>query len=283
MRAPTASTTEMARGPGRSKGDLTSEDRRIWARVSGSVTPPKTRKAARVTPGAVIPEEPVSVQAAAPVELKPVMPVVVKQVVAKPVVEKSGVKRGRAFSKAVEAAPPVTPASMTHPMAAALAAIKPKLAFAKPASAKPAPAKPAPRTTPAKAAVAKPVAPQPTAAKPSAASAPSRSRPEVLEPRRHRRLSRERDPIEGRIDLHGFGRFEAEDQLRAFLISAQARGQRAVLVITGQGRRGGGVIRASVHEWLQASALRGVVSGFAVSHARHGGDGAIYVTLKRRD
>jgi len=288
MRAPTASTTEMARGPGRSKGDLTSEDRRIWARVSGSVTPPKTRKAARVTPGAVIPEEPVSVQAAAPVAAKPVTPVVVKPVVAKPVVAKpvvakSGAKRGRAFSKAVEAAPPVTPASTTHPMAAALAAIKPKLAFAKPASAKPAPAKPASKTTPAKAAVAKPVAPQPTAAKPVVPVAPSRSRPEVLEPRRHRRLSRERDPIEGRIDLHGFGRFEAEDQLRAFLISAQARGQRAVLVITGQGRRGGGVIRASVHEWLQASALRGVVSGFAVSHARHGGDGAIYVTLKRRD
>jgi DNA-nicking Smr family endonuclease len=48
--------------------------------------------------------------------------------------------------------------------------------------------------------------------------------PEELEPRRQRRLSRERDPIEDRIDLHGFGRFEAEDQLRAFLAGCQARG-----------------------------------------------------------
>jgi DNA-nicking Smr family endonuclease len=109
-----------------------------------------------------------------------------------------------------------------------------------------------------------------------------RAVPEELEPRRQRRLSRERDPIEASIDLHGFGRFEAEDQLRAFLMSCQARGLRAVLVVTGQGRRGGGIIRASVHEWLQGHALRGVVSGFAMAHRRHGGDGAIYVTLKRR-
>ena len=106
--------------------------------------------------------------------------------------------------------------------------------------------------------------------------------PEAREPRRLRRLSRERDPIEARIDLHGFGRFEAEDQLRGFLISCQMRGLRSVLVITGQGRRGGGVIRSSVHDWLTGPHLRGVVSGFASAHQRHGGDGALYVTLKPR-
>jgi DNA-nicking Smr family endonuclease len=122
----------------------------------------------------------------------------------------------------------------------------------------------------------------PSAGAPTPALPTPRSAPEELEPRRQRRLSRERDPIEASIDLHGFGRFEAEDQLRAFLTSSQSRGLRAVLVVTGQGRRGGGVIRASIHEWLQGHALRGVVSGFAMAHRRHGGDGAIYVTLKRR-
>jgi DNA-nicking Smr family endonuclease len=115
-------------------------------------------------------------------------------------------------------------------------------------------------------------------------SSPSRPRgqPEELEPRRQRRLSRERDPIEAKIDLHGFGRFQAQDALTAFLIGAQTRGYRAVLVVTGQGRRGGtGVIRASVHEWLQAPALRGVVSGFAPAARHHGGDGALYVTIRR--
>jgi DNA-nicking Smr family endonuclease len=54
-------------------------------------------------------------------------------------------------------------------------------------------------------------------------------------------------------------------------------------VITGQGRRGGtGVIRASVHEWLQSPGLRGVVSGFASAARHHGGDGALYVTLRRK-
>jgi DNA-nicking Smr family endonuclease len=186
---------------------LTPEDRRIWARVSGSVTPPKTRKAPRVTPGAILPEDP---------------------------------------------APPVVLRAAPKPPGPA----KPKVSTRIRAAA------PAPIRSPV--------------------PAPPRGVPEELEPRRQRRLSRERDPIEASIDLHGFGRFEAEDQLRAFLATSQARGLRAVLVVTGQGRRGGGVIHASIHEWLQGHALRGVVSGFAMAHRRHGGDGAIYVTLKKR-
>ena len=65
-------------------------------------------------------------------------------------------------------------------------------------------------------------------------------------------------------------------------MGCQARGLRSVLVITGQGRRGGGIIRGSVHDWLTGPHLRGVVSGFASAHRRHGGDGALYVTLKPR-
>jgi len=186
---------------------LTREDRRIWARVSGSVTPPKARKAVRITPGAVLPDDPIP-------------PLVLKA----------------------------------------------------------APRPPAPLKPKATKKVQAPAPPPAGAPKPAQA----RSAPEELEPRRQRRLSRERDPIEASIDLHGFGRFEAEDQLRAFLATSQARGLRAVLVVTGQGRRSGGVIRASIHEWLQGHALRGMVSGFAMAHRRHGGDGAIYVTLKKR-
>jgi DNA-nicking Smr family endonuclease len=186
------------RGPERDENGLTSADRRIWARVSGTVVPPKTRKAQRV-------------QVAGP-----------------------------------EIGPPAEPATP----------------------------KPRPRsTTPASALSPEAAAPRPSKPRPA---------PETLEPRRPRRLVRERDPIEARIDLHGFGRFEAEDQLRAFLLGSQARGLRAVLVITGQGRRGGGVIRASFEEWLHAAALRGVVSGFSSAGRRHGGEGAFYVTLKRR-
>ena len=189
--------------------DPADDDKRIWARVTGTVTPPARRKAARVTPGAVLPDP----------EDAPAPP--------RPTRGVAGKKRN----------------ATDHPLTVeALGLLSPT------------------RPTPARA----------------------RPTPEELEPRRQRRLSRERDPIEARIDLHGFGRFEAEDQLRGFLVGCQMRGLRSVLVITGQGRRGGGVIRASVHEWLTGPRLRGVVSGFAPAHQRHGGDGALYVTLKPR-
>ena len=42
------------------------------------------------------------------------------------------------------------------------------------------------------------------------------------------------------------------------------------------------MIRASAAEWLQGPRLRGVVSGFSSAHRRHGGEGALYVTLKKR-
>jgi len=144
-----------------------------------------------------------------------------------------------------------------------------------PAIAPKVPLSPSPRSRPLAAPAALPGPSKPPAPR-------TRGVPEELEPRRQRRLSRERDPIDARIDLHGYGRFQAQDALTAFLIGAQARGHGAVLVITGQGRRGGtGVIKSSVHEWLTAPALRGVVSGFAPAARKHGGDGALYVTIRR--
>lgn len=108
--------------------------------------------------------------------------------------------------------------------------------------------------------------------------------PHELEPRRHRRLARERDPIDAKIDLHGNGRFQAQDALTSFLLGAHARGHRAVLVVTGKGSRGGtGIIRASVAEWVAQPPLRAIVAGVSPAHRRHGGDGAVYVTLRKRD
>lgn len=105
--------------------------------------------------------------------------------------------------------------------------------------------------------------------------------PDPIEPGRQRRLTRGRDPIEARIDLHGLDQFTAEDRLKAFLRQAQASGLRAVLVITGKGVGGDGVIRRRAPEWLADPSLAGVVAGAAAAHRRHGGEGAIYVALKR--
>jgi DNA-nicking Smr family endonuclease len=103
-----------------------------------------------------------------------------------------------------------------------------------------------------------------------------------IEPGRKRRLTRERDPIDGRIDLHGLGQFAAEDRLKAYLRFAQAQGMRAVLVITGKGVSGDGIIRRRAPEWLADPALRDVVAGVSGASRRHGGEGALYVALKRR-
>lgn len=57
---------------------------------------------------------------------------------------------------------------------------------------------------------------------------------------------------------------------------------RAVLVITGKGVGGDGVLRRRVPDWLAAPSLRDLIAGVSEAHRRHGGEGALYVALKRR-
>jgi DNA-nicking Smr family endonuclease len=146
------------------------------------------------------------------------------------------------------------------------------------------PASPPPAAPPVGAKAVKPAKPTPPAHA-SVRAAPSvrplRYEPEPLEPRRQRRLGRERDPIEARLDLHGLTQFAAEDRLKAFLRQAQASGLRAVLIITGKGVSGDGIIRRRAPEWLADPSLSGVVAGASWAHRRHGGEGALYVVLKR--
>ena len=63
---------------------------------------------------------------------------------------------------------------------------------------------------------------------------------------------------------------------------AHAEGRRTVLVITGKGALGDGVLRRRAPEWLSEPPLRTLVAGLSEAHRRHGGEGAIYVALKRR-
>jgi len=105
--------------------------------------------------------------------------------------------------------------------------------------------------------------------------------PEAIEPGRHRRLTRERDAIAARIDLHGLTQDLARAALTAFILRAHADGCRQLLVITGKGALGDGVLRRRVPEWLGQAPLRAIVAGLSEAHRRHGGEGALYVVLKR--
>ena len=104
--------------------------------------------------------------------------------------------------------------------------------------------------------------------------------PGDIEPNRLRRIGR--DQMEARIDLHGLDQDRARATLEAFLHSVWDEGYRAALVITGKGTLGEGVLRRMTPEWLAAPALREVVAGVSVAQRHHGGDGALYVALKRK-
>jgi len=103
-----------------------------------------------------------------------------------------------------------------------------------------------------------------------------------LDKRTAERLRRGQIAIEARIDLHGHKQAEAHRALTAFIIGAAEAGRRCVLVITGKGAGGAGVIRAAVPAWLNAPELRPKILAFRPAQPRDGGTGALYVLLKRK-
>lgn len=108
----------------------------------------------------------------------------------------------------------------------------------------------------------------------------------AVERKTERKLARGAVDIDARLDLHGLRQDAAHRALRAFIVGAQSRGARIVLVITGKGRSGegdeAGVLRRAVPRWLEAPDLRPLVVGVSVAHRSHGGDGALYVQVRRK-
>ena len=103
-----------------------------------------------------------------------------------------------------------------------------------------------------------------------------------LDKRTRTRLRRGQVDIEATIDLHGLTRTEAHRALNAFLEGSQNAGRRSVLVITGKGSRGEGVLRDQVPSWLNAEPNRRMIRAFSHAAPKDGGQGALYVLLKRR-
>jgi DNA-nicking Smr family endonuclease len=100
------------------------------------------------------------------------------------------------------------------------------------------------------------------------------------------RLSRGRQEIDARIDLHGMTQARAHRALLTFLQRAHADGCVFVLVITGKGRLGGderetGILRRQVPNWLELPEFRTIVVGYEQAHIAHGGAGALYVRVRR--
>ncbi len=106
--------------------------------------------------------------------------------------------------------------------------------------------------------------------------------PVDLDRRSWLKLRRGNYPIDARLDLHGLTQAEAHERLTGFLAGAQARGNRCVLVITGRALRTGGTLRTMTPRWLDEAPNRARVLSFAPAQLHHGGDGALYVLVRRR-
>lgn len=95
-----------------------------------------------------------------------------------------------------------------------------------------------------------------------------------------KRLGRGSEKIDVVLDLHGLTMAQAHTQLHHTLSMAHHRAQRTVLVITGKGKDGEGVLRRSLPVWLDAEVALGVVQGYDTAAVHHGGSGAFYVRVR---
>ena len=110
---------------------------------------------------------------------------------------------------------------------------------------------------------------------------------EPLDRRFKQRLARGTKAIDARLDLHG----KTQDQAHALLcVSCAGRrptARKVALIITGKGTRARddrserGVLKRQVPQWLRLPEFRAYVIGFEHAHVGHGGEGALYVRIRR--
>jgi DNA-nicking Smr family endonuclease len=101
--------------------------------------------------------------------------------------------------------------------------------------------------------------------------------------RERSQLLRGKKQIEARLDLHGMTQARAYHALSDFLRRAHLDGLTFVLVITGKGGSASerGILRRQVPQWLSQPEFRTLVVGFEEAHIGHGGEGALYVRVRR--
>ncbi len=91
------------------------------------------------------------------------------------------------------------------------------------------------------------------------------------------------------LDLHGHTLDAAYERLRRGIGQARSMDARLVVVVTGKPRpveaadRGAkrGAIRAKILDWLAAGEHADAIAAVRKAHRRHGGDGALYIVLRR--
>lgn len=133
-------------------------------------------------------------------------------------------------------------------------------------------------------------APLPSAAGRRAPSSPAGEDKVGLDGSWERKFARGTLDADFTLDLHGATLDQAYTRLLRGLTQAKSMGARVVLVVTGKPRpmeaadrgKARGSIRAKIVDWLGASEHASDIAAIRGAHRRHGGQGALYIVLKRR-
>lgn len=120
-----------------------------------------------------------------------------------------------------------------------------------------------------------------------------------LDRRSGEKLRRGQMTVEAKLDLHGMTQEGAHATVARFIESQHAAGARCVLIVTGKGGRasdpfrpkavpgrftfsaGRGVLKEALPRWLNEPRLRPHIIAVQPASRAHGGEGAVYVLLKR--
>ncbi|MCC0038986.1 MAG: Smr/MutS family protein [Brucellaceae bacterium] len=130
--------------------------------------------------------------------------------------------------------------------------------------------------------VDRPALVSPVAPRSSGAEGP---RQHVFDRTTRTKLAKGRLTLDASVDLHGLTQEQAHALLLRFLHQASGAGYRHVLVVTGKGASFGsdGILKRAVPEWLKTAPFRALVSGYSAAARNHGGEGAIYLRMRRHN
>lgn len=116
---------------------------------------------------------------------------------------------------------------------------------------------------------------------PAAPAPRAKPMPQSLDVNQDKRVRRGRIVIDAKVDLHDMTQTSARPALHRAIMRASNRNKLCLLVVTGKGLRGDGVLRRNFPNWIAEPTVRPLVASYAPAHIKHGGSGAWYVFLKR--
>lgn len=87
---------------------------------------------------------------------------------------------------------------------------------------------------------------------------------------------------DARLDMHGMTQNDAFEALYEFISRCYDTNKRNLLIITGKGKEGKGILFDATPRWLNLEGIRENILIFDYASAQDGGKGALYILLKKK-